>query len=769
VGTGPYVEIPTVGKRANDVPPKSKAPNDVQYTLTLPCGAKYAEGGFSDVWILVTYDPYSIRKLFDDIDDLKTGTRPDGNDTSAIYLVVHPESLSWVYPFFERNDFYFHHYSNANKDKETGLHLRATGRYVYCYNRFGKAHSYATSIQGVHCILKTTDDMFMGVLEKDKLKGISGALDIGESLQDTIVAELLEEIGLEIKRIESGALFRFGGHVQHKARDDLINDNMGSYVLTLELTSTDVKNAFVSAADQDLLDKEVSGIFMIPTSGPFTLDSSRIFDYDGNTINPNDEMKTWILKDLNAMYHAKIGSVVPGLVAEIHDSKVAFSPGTLQIEKVTPHFSIRAMALGVDAESPDIMFDETALHTSPQFQREPIPQKFWDNLAKINEFVERMGAAKTLRVARDVHGTKRLPFMCHTTLTSWRAVQGSLTRTTLEENQYLNDHMIMKKKDSTARLFVDPSSLSFNGTQPCFSTLVWSNGDATKETIWCIIAIPERLYDGAKTIPSGIFKYTGDRKNLTGTPCTVLSRFQNTAAVTLRNVNSQMTWTLGNTPFHEGLKTLWIGGGGGNDVVSSCLVARPYDVVMNSIGIRQFVNKSMTSSDTNAKFFETFYTHVPKNTYVINISEIARKTQETKLYVQKGELNDTGTINFEVEMALTNPKLTVMVCILPFVHKDLEALQKEKDAALRDRNVKRMKDLFPELFTGDTLTLLNGTSSVYTSETWKGLMKSQIKHVSNVVVVDTGGDIVTGGNDIRPEGADTLWIPLMKEMSSDGQ
>ena len=333
VGTGPYVQIPTIGKHAMNVPPMGRAPHDVQYTLTLPCGAKYVEGGFSDVWILVTYDPERIRNLFDNIDDLKRGTRPNKKNTSAIYLVVHPESLSWVYPFLEQNDFYFHHYSNAKKDKETGLSLRATGRYVYCYNKLGKAQSYATSIQGVSCILKTTDNMFMGVLEKDRLKGISGALDIGQSLQDTIIAELLEEIGLKITRIESGALFRFGGHVQHKARDDLINDNMGKYVLTLQLTSTDVRNAFVSAANRNLLDKEVSGILMIPTSGPFTLDSTRIFDYKGGTITPHKEMQTWILNDLNAMYHAKIGSVVPGLVAKIHESKVAFSPGTLQIEK----------------------------------------------------------------------------------------------------------------------------------------------------------------------------------------------------------------------------------------------------------------------------------------------------------------------------------------------------------------------------------------------------------------------------------------------------
>lgn len=87
----------------------------------------------------------------------------------------------------------------------------------------------------------------------------------------------------------------------------------------------------------------------------------------------------------------------------------------------------------------------------------------------------------------------------------------------------------------------------------------------------------------------------------------------------------------------------------------------------------------------------------------------------------------------------------------------------------RDMKVNRMKDLFPELFTGDELEGTDGKSSVYTSETWEGLMKSQIEHVSNVVVVDIGGDIVTGGNDIRPEAADTLWIPLMEKMSSVGQ
>lgn len=422
------------------------------------------------------------------------------------------------------------------------------------------------------------------------------------------------------------------------------------------------------------------------------------------------------------------------------------------------------MVLGVDAESPDIMFDHDLekYHTLPNFKRSNIPQQFWNELSKIDDFVKRMGIAKTLRVASDVIDEEVFPFECNTALIKWENIKNSLTQTALHENQYLLKQMIMKDTKKTEELFVHPDF--YGDADYCFRTLI--RDPENKAIVWCIIAIPERLHKGDKTIPSGIFKYHGDDLPEPWEPCKVLSRFQNTAAVTLRNVESQLTHTFGTTPFQENSKTLWIGGGGGNDVVSSCLVASDGDIVMNSIGIRQFVNTGMKEGHRSNKFFEAFYDLVPKNTYVINISEIVCKTMSSQPYVKDETLDDTGTITFEVEMAIRYPKLTVMVCILPFVDVDWRKIEKKFE-----RSATRMKKLFPDLFDKDGFleTEKDGksSSSVYTKKNWERLMKSQAEHVSNVVVVDTGGDIVTGGNDIREEGADTVWIPLLQQMSKE--
>jgi hypothetical protein len=306
---------------------------------------KYAEGLFSDIWIQVDENRH---ELFTDIDDLKTGTLPNGKQTAAIYLDVHPEHLGFVHQYLKQNNFYFHHYSSA-KTAADGTLLRQMGRYIYCYNATGKAQSYATSIQGVSLILKTMDNMFVGVLERNKLKGISGALDIGESLPSTIIEELREEIGLTLQNIVSGTLFKYGGHVQHNARDDLINDNMGKYVLTLDISSTYVQQAFKDAGANGTLDEEVTGIVTVPVTGPFTKDHVTIIDPTGKSIPFKDGTKTWLLDDLTTLFKHSVPSAstvdtatIPCLVASIDGSGVKFTPGFLSVPHNTAPWELQA-------------------------------------------------------------------------------------------------------------------------------------------------------------------------------------------------------------------------------------------------------------------------------------------------------------------------------------------------------------------------------------------------------------------------------------------
>lgn len=430
------------------------------------------------------------------------------------------------------------------------------------------------------------------------------------------------------------------------------------------------------------------------------------------------------------------------------------------------HVSIRAVALGVDAESPYCMFDDR-VHTK-NFLRSKLDQSFWTRLEEIRSFVGRMAPTKTLHVAHTVMSrSDTAPFVCVCYKSAFKDIAPHLSKVESPKDTYLFQNAVVKEQKRFLEAFVE-TPWNQDGTyrvkrqkkgeahtdviqsdQMCFVTLLWRSHGDTGSNPWCIVSVPEELQRDGASMDSMIFatnnpqlgeKY--DRKE-----CIVLSRFENTAAVVKDGyVDSQMTWRISKQEFEPSGRTLWIGGGGGNDVVSACLMAKDGDTVMNSIGIRQFLNWKLKSEE-NGAFFERFYT--PDQGFVINISELVGDT-----YAPPKQLEDTGTILFEVEMALQFPKITIKVCILPFVHKDYKELKENKQLMQKFRKV------FPQLFVNGEFD-----ARTYTSIDWETLMLQEIEAYTNVVCVDTGGDIVTGGNDSRGAAADTVWIPLLQNLA----
>ena len=169
-------------------------------------------------------------------------------NASAIYIAISMNALqavdvTWL---IEQHGFRFHHYRPAGHglpiaDEQLAREADGSGEMVYyCWPGLGgngakldPVPSYATAIEGATGIVLSKDgSQVLAVWERRAWSTPGGAVNPGESKLETLEREVYEELRAEVD-LSRGATM-VGGWSQARARDNLVNDSFGAFVVHLK-------------------------------------------------------------------------------------------------------------------------------------------------------------------------------------------------------------------------------------------------------------------------------------------------------------------------------------------------------------------------------------------------------------------------------------------------------------------------------------------------------------------------------------------------------
>ena len=408
-----------------------------------------------------------------------------------------------------------------------------------------------------------------------------------------------------------------------------------------------------------------------------------------------------------------------------------------------------AIALGVDAESPVQRFEDPpdTLHGAVQ---DTLHKEFHKTLSNtFPEMLKYMEKTKTLRVF-DENYEKRLSYWwCSWERKTRRQLMSESSTLEREDMAFLDAFVT-----NDGKFEWNTSVTDIHDDMLCNATYIKLKDVSKKGTTFVITEQREvrKMKSGAK-FPNPT------------TPCTVVSRFKNIAAIPFQNLKK--TLVLGTPPVRNEQPKLWMGVGGGNDVISSYVYSlvsgSENDVVMNSVGVHQFLHYKWDDAAWARtpfdKFFPEFYKRAIPQLPLVNLTQTLRdmSTVYTDMMTTwYDKLESTSTILFELEVARISLKMgrEVYLFILPELDKNYKKIDMQLQASplpppmTLSINYERAKTSIGNK--------LRDEGNPY-ERVFADILHDQMKG-KHTILLDTGGDIFTGGRDERSSGSDDQWF-----------
>eukprot|EP00931_Biecheleriopsis_adriatica_P081698 TRINITY_DN55060_c0_g1_i1.p1 TRINITY_DN55060_c0_g1~~TRINITY_DN55060_c0_g1_i1.p1 ORF type:complete len:362 (+),score=60.92 TRINITY_DN55060_c0_g1_i1:33-1088(+) len=167
---------------------------------------------------------------------------------TAVYVGVPDDHVhcGHIVASLRKRGYRFHHFHDGSPKEATNAPL---GELVY-YRWFGKTvdlvPSYSTASEGVGVIiLSPEEDAVLLVWEYGHWKAVTGSVDAGHSITETVKKEVKEEVGLELKE---GSLRLVGGWQESKARDRSVNSVFFNFTAVAKSRDFQVDNVEIQTA-----------------------------------------------------------------------------------------------------------------------------------------------------------------------------------------------------------------------------------------------------------------------------------------------------------------------------------------------------------------------------------------------------------------------------------------------------------------------------------------------------------------------------------------